>query len=102
LNSLEIKAHEWHGCTIFGLLVSSSGCDPPGRCISLAAGQELELQMCYSLAAREGSLADVDRWTGGQVDRCMEFVLRIEDLHDLPSRYMQTMFFLLGYNPKYN
>ena len=45
------------------------GCDPPGRCISLAAGQELELQMCYSLAAREGSLADVDRWTGGQVDR---------------------------------
>ena len=49
--------------------------------------------MCYSLAAREGSLADVDRWTGGQVDRCMEFVLRIEDLHDLPSRYMQTMFF---------
>ena len=26
----------------------------PGRCIALTAGQEMELQMCYSFAAREG------------------------------------------------
>lgn len=34
----------------------------PGRCIALTAGQEMELQMCYSFAAREGGWAVLRFW----------------------------------------
>ncbi|CAL1130278.1 unnamed protein product [Cladocopium goreaui] len=55
---MKVSCHEGASCWLY-----LSGCESEssGRCISLAAGQELELQMCYSLAAREGLHA---WWTG--------------------------------------
>eukprot|EP00434_Breviolum_minutum_P030987 symbB.v1.2.027405.t1/scaffold2802.1/size122644/1 len=55
---MKVSCHEEASCWLY-----LSGCQSgsSGRCIALTAGQEMELEMCYSLAAREGLHA---WWTG--------------------------------------
>jgi len=56
---MKVSCHEGASCWLY-----LSGCQSQssGRCIALTSGQEMELEMCYSLGAREGLHA---WWTGG-------------------------------------